>query len=109
LAGQRTDKTIVIGDDPLTLGFRLSGISESYALSGEEGAKKLGELLKREDVGIIIASNSLRKSMDWRLSAAVESSSKPIVVFVPGRQGEEATAEMSLQELIRRSIGINLQ
>ncbi len=104
-----TDKTVVIGDDSVTLGFRLAGISEFYNVEGEDAAKKLSELLKREDVGIIIASSSVRKSMDWRLQNAVESSSKPIVVFVPGKKGSDEGSEMSLQELIRRSIGINLE
>jgi vacuolar-type H+-ATPase subunit F/Vma7 len=103
------DKTVVIGEEGLTLGFRLTGVSEWYALEGEKAASKLGELLKREDVGIIIASNGIRKSMDWRLQNAVEASSKPIVVFVPSRAGGEDASEMSLKELIRRSIGINLE
>jgi vacuolar-type H+-ATPase subunit F/Vma7 len=105
---ENPDKTVVIGDDSVTLGFRLAGVSEWYTLEGEDAAQKLSELLKRQDVGIIIASHSIRKSMDWRLQNAVESSSKPIVVFVPSKIGEEEGTEMSLQELIRRSIGINL-
>ena len=103
-----TDKTVVIGDESLTLGFRLAGVSEWYTLDGEDAAKKLGELLKREEIGIIIASSAIRKAMDWRLENAVESSSKPIVVFVPGKIGSDEGSEVSLQELIRKSIGINL-
>jgi len=104
-----TDKTVVIGEESVSLGFRLAGVTEYYSLEGEDAAKKLAELLKREDIGIIIASNSVRKSMDWKLENAVESSSKPIVVFVPAKVGGEQGSEMSLQELIRRSIGINLE
>ena len=104
------DKTVVIGEDRVTLGFRLAGVSEWYTAEGAEGARKLSELLARDDVGIIIASNSLRKSMDWKLQSKVEASSKPIVVFVPSRAGEEEGAEeTSLQDLIRKSIGINLE
>lgn len=104
------DKTVVVGDDKLTLGFRLAGVSEWYTAEGAEGAKRVAELLGRDDVGIIIASNSLRKVMDWKLQNKVESSSKPIVVFVPSKAGEEEGAEeTSLQDLIRKSIGINLE
>jgi vacuolar-type H+-ATPase subunit F/Vma7 len=104
------DKTVVVGEDKLTLGFRLAGISEWYTAEGEEGARKLAELLGRDDVGIIIASNSLRKAMDWKLQSRVEESSKPIVVFVPSKGGEEEGAEeTSLKDLIRKSIGINLE
>ena len=103
------DKTVVIGEEALTLGMRLAGVSEWYNLEREEAAMKLAELLKREDVGIIVASSSIRKSMDWRLESAVEASSKPIVVFVPGKGGGDEDSEMSLKELIRRSIGINLE
>ncbi|MDG6953772.1 MAG: hypothetical protein JRN33_02150 [Nitrososphaerota archaeon] len=107
---ERSDKTVVVGDDKVTLGFRLAGVSEWYTVEGAEGATKLSELLGRDDVGIIIASNSLRKAMDWKLQNRVESSSKPIVVFVPSRAGdEEGAEETSLQDLIRRSIGINLE
>ncbi len=100
------DKTVVIGEGNVTLGFRLAGVSESYTLAGEEGARKLSELMKREDIGIIIASSSLRKAMDWKLQNEVEASSKPIVVFVPAKSGETEEGEMSLQELIKKSIGI---
>jgi vacuolar-type H+-ATPase subunit F/Vma7 len=100
------DKTVVIGGGQMTLGFRLAGVSESYDLEGEEGRRKLSELVKRTDVGIIIASSSLRKSMDWKLQNEVETSSKPIVVFVPSKAGEVESSEMSLQELIKKSIGI---
>jgi vacuolar-type H+-ATPase subunit F/Vma7 len=106
---QATDKTVVVGEEALTLGFRLAGVSEWYTLEGEEAGAKLGELLKRSDVGIIIASNAIRKSLGWRLENAIEASSKPIVVFVPSKKGGGAESEMSLQELIRRSIGINLE
>lgn len=99
----------MIGEDRVTLGFRLAGVSEWHTAEGEEGVRKLSELMDRDDVGIIIASNSLRKSMDWKLQSRVAASSKPIVVFVPGRAGEEEPEETSLQELIRKSIGINLE
>jgi vacuolar-type H+-ATPase subunit F/Vma7 len=104
-----TDKTVVLGEDSLTLGFRLAGVSEWYTLQGEQAAAKLRELLGRSDVGIIIASSTIRKSIDWRLQNMVESSSKPIVVFVPGKGTQEEESQMSLRELIRRSIGINLE
>jgi vacuolar-type H+-ATPase subunit F/Vma7 len=103
------DKTVVIGEQSVTLGFRLAGVTEWYDAEGENAAKKLSELLKREDIGIIIASGSIRKALDWRTQSAVEASSKPIVVFVPDKAGGEEESQMSLQELIRRSIGINLQ
>jgi vacuolar-type H+-ATPase subunit F/Vma7 len=103
------DKTVVIGGEPLTLGFRLAGVTEWYSLQGEEAAKKLRELMGRADVGIIIVANSIRKSLDYRLQNAVESSSKPIVVFVPEKGKQDEESQMSLQELIRRSIGINLE
>jgi vacuolar-type H+-ATPase subunit F/Vma7 len=104
-----TDKTVVLGDESLTLGFRLAGVSEWYSLEGDQAGDKLRELLKRDDVGIIIAGSSVRKSMDWRLQNAVEASSKPIVVFVPSKGEDEQESQMSLKELIRRSIGINLE
>ena len=61
MAAQPSDKTVVIGEEALTLGFRLAGVSEWYTVQGEEAAKKLGELLKREEVGIIIASELHQK------------------------------------------------
>jgi vacuolar-type H+-ATPase subunit F/Vma7 len=104
-----SDKTVVIGDESLTLGFRLAGVSEWYAIKDDAAPAKLRELMQRSDVGIIIASSSIRKLLDFRLQNAVESSSKPIVVFVPGKGTHDTESQMSLQELIRRSIGINLQ
>jgi V/A-type H+/Na+-transporting ATPase subunit F len=102
------EKIAVIADSATTTGFRLAGIENTFALSGqEEGEAKLSELLSDESYGIIIVTEALLENCDWRLKKRVEATAKPIVVPIPGAQGP-IEQEESLAMLIKRALGIDL-
>ena len=103
-------KIAVVGNDLLKTGFRLVGVTESYATEGaEETENVLRTLMKKEDIGIIVVTSRVVKGLrDRRLSEAVESSTMPLIVEVP-EYGEEATSSGdSLKRIILRAIGIDI-
>lgn len=104
----RTYKIAVVGGEPLTLGFRLAGITESHIVeSQEEAEQEIRRLLEREDIGIIAVSAKVIRSITERhLRESVESSTRPLVIDVP--EYGEAAPEDTLRRLIIRAIGIDI-
>ncbi len=102
-------KMVVVGDQLLSLGLKLSGVKETYPLSKDEDPERiLAELFERKDVGIIIASEgTLARVKDRRLLHRIENSLDPVVISIPG-YGEGETRTDTLRRLILRAVGIDL-
>ena len=98
-----------IGNSQLSLGFKMSGVTESYvAQDARESESRLRELLARQDIGIIIITTSVRRQVrDRRLSESISTSILPLIVEVP-EQGESVTEEDTLRTMIRRALGIDI-
>ncbi|MEM3839299.1 MAG: V-type ATP synthase subunit F [Candidatus Micrarchaeaceae archaeon] len=99
----------LVGNQQLSLGFRLAGITESYVVADtQEAESRLRELLAKDSIGIIIVSSSVKKLVkDRRLHDAMESSILPLVVQVP-EPNEGINEEDTLRSLIMRAIGIDI-
>ena len=73
---QKTDSTgrlAVVGDRELVIGYRLIGIDDTFIVSDEEDAsKKIQELYSSGEVGLIIASNSMRTKLSSKFLAEIE-------------------------------------
>ncbi len=102
-------RMVVVGDQLLSLGLKLSGVKETYPLSkGEEPDRLLSDLFERKDVGIIIASeDAISRVKDRRLLHRIENSLDPVVISVSG-YGQKETHADSLRKLILRAVGIDL-
>lgn len=102
-------KIVMVGNELLTLGFKLAGVSESYnAADPKETESRMRELLSRSDVGIVIVSSSVRRQIrDRRLQDIMSESILPLVVEVP-EPGESMAEEDTLRSLILRAIGIDI-
>ncbi len=102
-------KMAYIGNAQLSLGFKMSGITESYvAKETEEIEPRLKELLARHDIGIIVITSSVRKQVrDRKLGEAISTGILPLIVEVP-EQGESFTEEDTLRIMIRRALGIDI-
>ncbi len=96
-------KIAVIGDGDTVLGFRLAGVHEAFeAYSPSEAEKILSKLLEREDVALILITDSLASGMklpDVRF---------PIILTVPDRKSE-GKGEERLMEIVRRAIGVEIK
>ncbi len=98
----------VVGERALVLGYRLLGCTECYEETGEDGAKRIISLLKRDDIGIIIASDTIRDSMSQQDLEKVESTIQPLVVFVPSTAGVKKPEGEVLREYVKRVLGIDI-
>ncbi len=101
----RKYKIAVVGNTQLALGFKLAGVAEAY---GEVGVEtRMRELMQRDDIGLIITTSKVLKSVrDRKLSERIENSSLPMVVEVPDYK-EEGQPD-TLRRLIMRAIGIDI-
>ncbi len=101
-------KIVVMGNTQLALGFKLTGVAETYsARPGTESERILHELLQREDIGLIITTSSIVNGIkDRRLAESVSDSVLPMIIEVPDykEEGEPDT----LRKLILRALGIDI-
>lgn len=95
----------IIGERELVLGFRLIGVENSIIAEGEEGLKKFIEIYKSEKYSLIMLSEKLKSYMDRKLLDTIETSTKPLVVFIPLPGGEE---EESVADLAKRVLGVDI-
>ncbi|ADC66429.1 Vacuolar H+transporting two-sector ATPase F subunit [Ferroglobus placidus DSM 10642] len=97
-------KIAVIGDPDFNVGFRLVGIRDVYDVqSDEEVVKAVEEVMKREDVGIVVIKNEFLDKIPISLRREMDESVEPTFVIVGGEGSVEA-----LKEKIRRAIGVDL-
>ncbi len=106
---ERPYSIALVGNQQLSLGFKLAGITESSTVGdAAEAESRLRGLLARNDIGIIIVSSSVKRMVkDRRLNEAMETGILPLVVEVP-EPGEDTTEEDTLRSLIMRAIGIDI-
>lgn len=95
----------VIGEREIILGFRLIGIEDSFIVDEEKGAEKVMDVYKSGKYSVIMISQNLRKKMDVKLLSKLESSTKPVVVFIPLPGSEE---EESIAQLAKRVLGVDI-
>jgi len=91
----------VIGSEEFTLGFELAGITKTY--SPENYSEKIQDLVKRDDLGILVAEEQDMKQLPKRTRNQVDSSVEPVVVTL----SEEAESER-MQEKIKKAIGADI-
>ncbi len=97
-------KLAVIGDPDFTLGFMLAGISDIYEVSAdEEIVKAVEDVLKRDDVGVVIIRQEYLRKLPPILRREIDEKVEPTFVSVGGTGGVE-----EIREKIRKAIGVDL-
>ncbi len=109
MAQMTEKKIIVIGGEVLPLGMKLAGVKECYTVENSDDAERLlMELFDRKDVGLIVLTESLSRSIkDRRVKYRMENSIDPVVVSVPGYK-DKIEVEETLRRLILRAMGIDI-
>lgn len=95
----------VIGERELTLGFRLLGVTNAFVAEGEKGAEKFNELFRSGNFTFLMISESLKRFMDRRTLDLIETSTVPLVVFVPLPGGGD---EESIEKFAKRVLGVDI-
>lgn len=104
-----TYRIAVVGNHSLGLGFKIAGITTSYAASsGTEAEPIIHKLMVDEGVGIIVLSASLaREIRDRKINDAMTSSMKPLFIVVSD-SGDKEEYKDNLRQLIIRALGIDI-
>jgi V/A-type H+-transporting ATPase subunit F len=98
---EKKKEIAVIGSQEFTLGFKLAGIRKAY--TPENYQEKIQELIKRDDIGILIAEETDLQKLQKRARTEVENSVEPVVVAL----SESAESER-LQKKIKKAIGADI-
>ena len=94
----------VIGNSEFILGFRLAGITKTYAAESEEKVVEyVNRVLDNSSIGILVLNSSDMAKIPVRLRTTLENSVHPTVVTL----GEEEGG-LSMRERIKRSVGVDL-
>ncbi len=95
----------VIGERELALGFRLLGIVDAFPAEGVQAVEKFRELYDAGKHSFIMLSENVRKYMDSKTVDLVNTSTTPLVVFVPLPGGSE---EESIEKFAKRVLGVEI-
>ncbi|HPY60129.1 MAG TPA: V-type ATP synthase subunit F [Methanospirillum sp.] len=94
----------VIGNSEFILGFRLAGITKTYAAESEEKVVEyVNRVLDNSSIGILVLNSSDMAKIPVRLRTTLENSVHPTVITL----GEEEGG-LSMRERIKRSVGVDL-
>ena len=102
------DLIAVIGERELVIGYRLLGINDTFLVGKDsnEVLKTMEMLFSSHKFAMIIASSFIRDSLPPLFKLKVESSLRPLVLFMPSLNGN--MNEESLSSLAKRVLGINI-
>lgn len=98
---------LVIGHQEAVLGFSLTGVHGHVAATAQEANQALDEALSRSDAGIILVTGDVADQIEARMDELKRRSTVPLVVEIPGPDGERADRP-ALSEVIRRAIGVKI-
>lgn len=103
-------KIAAIGSEPLALGFRLAGVTESYVVEKQDEAEAaIRKLLEGGDVGIIVVTSRIVNAIkDRRLYDTIMNSTLPLFMLVADYKDDMTAEEDTLRQLIIRALGIDI-
>ncbi len=94
----------VIGDPDFNLGFMLAGVTDIYDVtSDEEIVKAVEDVLKRDDIGVVVIRHDFLKKLPLMLKREIDERVEPTFVALGGTGGVE-----EIREKIRKAIGVDL-
>jgi vacuolar-type H+-ATPase subunit F/Vma7 len=105
-SGVDAGRTVVLGERELAIGFRLIGFKDVLEVTPTNAATEFRRIFDSGEFSLVIASQSVAKSLTEIQRQHAEASLKPLVVFVPPPSGEYEIE--SLSALAKRVLGVSL-
>jgi V/A-type H+/Na+-transporting ATPase subunit F len=102
-------KLAAIGSNEFILGFQLAGIRKTIELDpvnnqkADISSKNIKELVKEEDIGIVIMDENLLDAMSFFDRSDIENSLTPVFIPLSTKAAQE-----NLRKLIKKSIGVDV-
>ena len=99
-----------MGNEYLSLAFRLIGV-ESFTVYDEiDAEKKVRELLDTRDIDLLIIPEDLYiKLVTRHFKFKKEGSDKPVLAVVPGLEGAVGKRTEDIYNLISQAVGVKLE
>ena len=92
----------VMGDEYFVTGFQAAGIKNTFVV--ENSDKSFEEVIKNENIGILITDKKIFDSMSERHKEQAMTMVRPTVVIL----SHDVGGEENLRLMIKRSLGIDL-
>ena len=103
-------KAVFFGDDYLSVAFRLIGVESYVVYDIIEAEKRIGEVIEREDVDLLILPENLYiKLIGRHFRFRKEGRDKPVLLVIPGLEGSVGKRTEDLYNLISQAVGIRLE
>lgn len=97
----------VIGERELVLGFKLIGINDIFIKTGKDAIDTINNLIESRLYGLVLVSESIRKSIDITTARRMEYSLKPLIIFIP-MKGAGIESE-TVEALAKRVLGVDMK
>lgn len=97
----------VIGDADTVALFKLAGVSRAV-VADDDIAAQFDSLVAEEDVGVIIVTERIAQSIMKKITQIKLQKELPVIIEVPDKQGELEGREDSVDQLIRRAVGVEI-
>jgi V/A-type H+/Na+-transporting ATPase subunit F len=98
--------TVVLGERELAIGFRLIGMKDVIEVTPETAGREFQKVMAGGRFSLVVASQSVRKTLTETQRAAAEASLAPLLVFVPPPSGEYEVE--TVEALAKRVLGVTL-
>jgi V/A-type H+/Na+-transporting ATPase subunit F len=92
----------VVGSQEFLLGFRLSGIRDTFEVS-DDPVTDIENIRSNPDIGIVIIEESILDQVDDLYRIEVEDSVSPVFITL-----SKTVEQDSLKRLIKKSIGLDV-
>jgi len=102
-------KIRVIGDNAMMLGFSLLGIRDCVITTADKAEDEVKRALEDESMGMVILLDDFATGFSAKMKRRIESTTKPVVVIIPGKAGSGKQGASNLAAMIKKAIGIELK
>jgi vacuolar-type H+-ATPase subunit F/Vma7 len=104
-------RVVAVGDFPMITGFALAGVSVVEADTRDEAASRLAEVLRRDDVGVVVARQETIDSLPDAVRQQIARRSIPVLLSLPAVDWTAApgTAADAILDLLQRAIGYRVR
>jgi vacuolar-type H+-ATPase subunit F/Vma7 len=104
-------RVVAVGEYPVISGFALAGVPVYEAETQEEAIAQLTEVVKRDDVGVVLAPHRIVEALPEGIRRYLAKRSTPIVLPLPDPDwSTEPHAESSeILDLLQRAIGYRVR
>jgi V/A-type H+-transporting ATPase subunit F len=100
-------KLAVLCDQDTAVGFRLSGIKDTFIPNGN-ALQLFNEITNRDDIGILFITEKIVQDLDKHLKDFRIRNNIPIIVEIPDKKGRIKEHVDFVSHLIKKAVGIEV-